>query len=441
MKSPGKLLLVILVAALAVRVAVAWWWQSRLAQDFAFGDSETYWDLARTIARGEPYQYGEDHFGVFRTPGYPLLLSPIFLIAGDHASVLWGRALSAVLDTISVGGVGWLAWRLFDPRAGVLAAAMAALYPGSVAVGILVLSEAPFCPLMVLQLGLWIAAWRAASPCGAGVAPARSVQPGGPRHNSGLLWVNRRAAGLAALAGLAAGAATLMRPSWLLFTPFAVALGVAFSKARLRHLGLGVAMLAGLAMAMSPWWIRNARVTGHFVPTTLQVGASLYDGWNPSATGASEMSFVERFAAEERRKPDGDSLELRLDRRLRHEALAWARENPGRAAQLGLVKLVRMWNVWPNEPSMGNWLVRVAVAVTYVPIVLLAVLGAAWTARRGWPYVLCWLPAVYLSLLHMVFVSSIRYRQPAMLGLIVLAAGAAVMGAKRGQGSGDREQG
>jgi hypothetical protein len=39
------------------------------------------------------------------------------------------------------------------------------------------------------------------------------------------------------------------------------------------------------------------------------------------------------------------------------------------------------------------------------------------------PYVLAWLPAVYFSLLNLVFLGSIRYREPAMLALVVLAAG------------------
>ena len=56
-------------------------------------------------------------------------------------------------------------------------------------------------------------------------------------------------------------------------------------------------------------------------------------------------------------------------------------------------------------------------------MVLLGLGGVATFARRGWPTILCLMPAVYLTGLHMVFVGSIRYRQPPMLLVIVLAAG------------------
>jgi hypothetical protein len=193
------------------------------------------------------------------------------------------------------------------------------------------------------------------------------------------------------------------------------------------RLALAACLILGLVAAMLPWWIRNFQVIGRFVPTTLQVGASLYDGLNPEATGASNMDFVPRFWAEESQnaQPDraGDSLEMRVDRRMRAEAMAWAWANPGRAAELAGVKLLRMWNVWPNEPRLSSWPLRLAVLFTYTPVLFFAIIGVRRTFKWGWPYLLCWLPAVYLTLLHVVFVSSIRYREPAMLALLVLAAG------------------
>ncbi len=79
--------------------------------------------------------------------------------------------------------------------------------------------------------------------------------------------------------------------------------------------------------------------------------------------------------------------------------------------------------MWPNEPSLRSWPARLGIVSTYVPLLACSLAGVWRFSRRGWPYVLCWLPAVYLTLLHMVFVSSIRYREPAMLALVVLAAG------------------
>ncbi len=393
-------LLSILLVALLLRLGVAVWWQYREGDRFVFGDSESYWSLARAIAQGNAYEYGSYDAKIFRTPGYPLLLTPLFVIFGTEPPVLAARILGAIWGTLGVWGVWWLGRNLFGPRAGTVAALLGAVYPEAVATSVLVLSEAAFCPLVVLNLVLLVAAWQ--------------EQRG------------RKAFVLEIWAGLVAGAATLVRPEWLLFTPFAILIGLLLCRDRKKQLALGSAAVLGLVVAMSPWWSRNAVVSGRFVPTTLQVGVSLYDGLNPAADGGSDMEFVDSFVAElQKQKPLNrhELFEYRLDRLAKSRALQWATEHPGRATWLMLVKLQRMWNVWPNEPGLSFWPIRLAVAALYIPVIILAFLGAMRTISWGWPYVLCWIPAVYLTLLHVVFVSSIRYRQPAIFGLIVLAVG------------------
>lgn len=401
-----KVLLCILLGALAVRVAAGYWWEHRLpgGAKFAFPDSEAYWELARAVADGGPYELNPER-RVFRTPGYPVLLASLFCLAGDQPPGLWARWLGAVMGMLAVGGVVALTGLLFDRSAALLAGAVAAVYPDAISMSTFVLSEAPFCPLMLLQLCLWTLAWR---------SPSR-----------------RRQAAWALAGGVAAGLATLMRPSWLLFTPLAAAIAVLDPRDRRRAVWLGLWLIMGLAVAMAPWWVRNWHVTGRCVPTTLQVGESLYDGLNPQATGASDMRFVDEFReqlrAEDAQNPAaggrGDCFEARLDRRMRDAAIAWAASHPGRVAQLAAIKFIRIWNIWPNEASFRNWTFRLVLAAAYLPVLVLGLWGVWRTAGRGWPYVLCVLPAVYFTLLHVVFVGSIRYRQPAILVLIVPAAG------------------
>ncbi len=393
--------ILILAVALCARLVAGFWWQARLGeQNFFFGDSHTYWELAKTIAHGEPYQYLSEDARVFRTPGYPVLLSPLFMIYGDEPPVLAARVLNAVLSTISVALAGLWATQLFDARAGLITGWLLALYPGSIALGIFVLSEAPFCPLMLGQLLLWTHAWQTPN--------------------------SKRSMTYALLAGLLAAAAVLMRPSWLLFTPWALALALICFQQRRRQLVLGTAVCVTLILGMLPWWIRNSQVTGQFVPTTLQVGASLYDGLNPRATGASDMRFVAEMTLHERQaatSANDANFEVRLDRRMTRESLAWASANPGQAFQLAGIKILRLWNIWPNEPAFRSLWMRLGVLLTYGPLLVGCLLGIWHYWSRGWPLALTWMPAIYLSLLHMIFVSSLRYREPAMMALAPLAAG------------------
>ncbi|MDZ4779334.1 MAG: glycosyltransferase family 39 protein [Planctomycetia bacterium] len=399
----------ILLLAFVVRLAAANWWQHRLGErSFGFADSESYWALGQRIAQGKPYAFGEDK--VFRTPGYPVVLSaPIRMFGAGLEGIWFARMEAAVLGLLAVGGVWCWARMLFDDRTALVAAGLAAIYPGAISTSTLILSEAPFCPLMVANLVLWTRAERAGT--------------------TGGRW------GAACAAGMLAGLATLMRPSWLLFAPFALTLGMLRGGPWRPRLELAAAMLLGLVLVMSPWWVRNWQVVGRFVPTSLQVGASLYDGLNPKATGASEMSFVPEFSAAERAQPSGDPaipFEVRLDRRMRDASVDWAQEHLGQVVRLMGVKFLRMWNVWPNEPSFSSWPLRVAILLSYGPILALAIIGAVRYLPRGWPYILCVLPAVYFTLLHTIFVSSLRYREPAMFGLIVLAAAVLSEASQRG---------
>ena len=416
---PDGALWAVLALALALRLAAGAWWQSRLApnQRFEFGDSDAYWVLAEHVAQGEPYEYGSPQARVFRMPGYPALLAAMLWLFGNNMPVIYARTLSAVLGTMAVAAVYWLSTTLFDRRTGLVAAFVAACYPGAISMSVVVLSEAPFCPLFLAQLAAWLKSWQAVD--------------------------ERRSLGWAVTSGVLGGLATLMRPDWLLFVPFVIFAGSVLtiktpiqnpkSKIQnlLRHSKLSLVMSLAVAAVMTPWWWRNFQQGYGFVATTLQVGASLYDGLNPRATGASDMSFVSEFIAQERRRGFvKTAFEFRLDHRLFNAALRWAANNPARVAELAAIKFMRMWNLWPNDPQNRGGLMRLMTAATFLPAIGLALVGIWSTRRQLWPAALCWLPAVYLTLLHLIFVSSIRYREPPMLGLLVFTAVAITRGSR-----------
>jgi hypothetical protein len=164
------------------------------------------------------------------------------------------------------------------------------------------------------------------------------------------------------------------------------------------------------------------------------MGASLYDGLNPNATGASDMQFVAEFVAAQQQEdaaramPPPGTFEERLDARLRDAAVRWVAKHPWPAMRLGVVKFFRMWSPLPNAEEFQSWTFRLVVFLSYAPLMLAALWGAWREVPRSWAYALCVVPAAYLTLLHVVFVSSIRYREPAMLPLIVLAVGAWLRG-------------
>lgn len=414
------LLLVVLGLSFSIRVAAAVVWQNRLpsADALAWGDSGTYWELAENWVERGTYRFGEPPQFIFRTPGYPAVLVAGWMLTealGQPFGVIQARLLGCFLGTLAVGFlVAWTTELTGDRRIGLLAGVGMAVEPGAIAMSIFVLAEAAFIPLLVLSLWAWTTAWRQ------------------PRIGPAIGW--------AVLAGIITGAGILVRPSWLLFAPCALALGCLFYSGRARQVTLGLAMGLGIAVSLSPWWYRNYELTGRWVVTTLQVGASLYDGWNPAADGSSDMThgyqvtrplLQSHRARLEQQLPRLDpvaaeraaiELEVASNDLLMASAVEWGRQHPGELARLFLVKVWRTWRPWPAANEVNSWSLTLITVAGFIPLMCLSLLGASWYVRRDYAWAVCLWPAVYVTLLHGVFVGSMRYRQPAMIPLIVLAA-------------------
>jgi Dolichyl-phosphate-mannose-protein mannosyltransferase len=416
-------LTLILICALALRVlaalAMEWYVERNTTYRLCvFPDAVYYWLLARTIRLGTRYEiveWGNIAHRALRTPGYPLFLAACQAVFGERP--LFVRLVQAALSTGSV----WLVYRLTkqieansgDERsaqrrrwnAPLWAAALTALNPYYVAMSALVLSEALFTPLLLVSLWCLAVFWRSVDE---------------QEETAGRPATSRD--GLVALgAGAAGGAAILTRPSWGLFLPAVLFFWVTayvvrgHQRRRLAAFRGAALVLAGIVVVMGPWWARNARVYGRFVPTAVWLGASLYDGLNPRATGASDMAFL---AEAEFRGLD----EVHQDAALTARALEFARAQPRRVLELAVIKLWRYWCPWPNASEYRSPVACVASALLVVPLYLLMLVGA-YNRRRDWRALMLLAgPALYFAAVHTLFVSSIRYRIPSEPPAMGLAA-------------------
>ncbi len=412
----GWLAAVLLLAA-AARGGVLLWAERQPAQ-FDFPDSRRYLVVARHLAAGEgPIESPEVRAGT--DPLYPALLAAGLRLGWaeedvDGASLMrFGRMVNGLFGVISVALLAAFARRLFGERAALAAAAILAVDPILLYFNALVLTETCYTALLL-----------AAFYCLARTA-----------GREGVMW--------AAAAGGFLGLATLTRSSSLflplVLAPFAAAgvgavvrLGEA---GRSRHVpaimqraAVGIVFLVGAAAPLLPTVLRNYALFDRWVVVRTGSGASLMEALGPWADGGPGMDRIVYPAM-----PEGAD-EVERDRRCRAAAWEWARAHPGEAARLAWVKFRRTWSVTINAPGYSGWRYRAVGWMTVAPVYVLAAVGAARLWRRGgarfsaagWGgrAVLAWLLAVpvYFTLVHMVFVGSVRYRVPAMPFLFVLAA-------------------
>ena len=361
----------ILVLAVALRLVAA-----ALLPDQNFPDAIGYRHVGQhlwaTGSLGMPYWM----------PLYPALVG----LTGAG----WGQlALDIGLSTITVWLVYSLAQKVFaDETAALLAAFMTAVYPYFIFYAVVGLTESLF---IALLLGAFLCWYRGAFTIAAilivfSILTRPSIEPLVPIL---ILYF----------------AAVIHR------LPFAIVF---------RHLVVYVALYVAL---MSPWWLHNYRDYGTFVRLNLASGFVFYSGNNPlnqTGGGIGGQDFDEK-------KFTDIVNPVERDRALWNAGANYIAENPQRFLKLAALKFLRFWRLWPYVQDYASPLYVVVSLVSFLPVLVLSIIYLiiwGWRDRIRVAPILAW--GAYLTLIHMIFIGSLRYRLPLEPLMIVLAAVAIV---------------
>jgi 4-amino-4-deoxy-L-arabinose transferase-like glycosyltransferase len=442
-----KRLFLLLAAALAAKAAVlAQIGSHPLLQPLGEIDSGVYARLAGRIAGGDVLLRGEGAVPYFVSPLYA------YFLAATGPSFPLARVAQILLGVAAVALVFLTARRLFGERAALAAGILYAL-AGVVTFHEVLILQAAIDPFLT-ALFLYVLA-RALTEEGEEEKISLKVKRGEARTGARVRW------GALVAAGAAGGLLSLNRPNALLcVAAIAVALSFTFKENLLRRVWIAAAFVAGAAVTIAPFTLRNLLVSHELVLISSHGGLNFLVGNGPGANGVyreipgitPDIGGQQEDSRKVAEAAEGRALSSReVSSHFAREALRWIRTNPGAASSLFLRKSRLLLSgdeaplnfsfPWYREKSLALKLLAVGPGLL-VPLAgagfVLAFLAASGAARRTLLVWSAFVPAYVLAVA--AFFVATRYRLPLLVALAPLA-GAAVGGlpeawrAKRGLGA------
>jgi 4-amino-4-deoxy-L-arabinose transferase-like glycosyltransferase len=392
-KSDLLRLLIVLALGLVARLAL-------IIPGFGtLNDPDWYLPLARSLAEGRGFSFGNGLPTAYRPPLYPIVIAPIYRLVGEQGLPfgIAGLHVALGLGTIGLTYLTARRWGL-GPNRAALAALIVALDPVAVVQGRAVMTET-------------LAAFLVAGCLAALTVPGRL----------GSL-----------LGGVLFGLSALCRPSLLPGAVLCAAAMLVMSKGGWRQRTLNTLIfVATLIVTMLPWALRNAARFGEPIWTTTHGGHTLALANNPEYyadvvdgpadsvwTGPNQLAWFERVYQETR-----GMTQVQADRYLRNEALRVARERPGTFLRASIARLGRFWGIAPSAAVYPLWL-RLATAAWTVPLWLALGVGLLRRELWSWPSIVAPLLLLALTAVHSVFWTDMRMRVPVVSAIALISAGA-----------------
>jgi 4-amino-4-deoxy-L-arabinose transferase-like glycosyltransferase len=413
-------LLLLAIAAFALRAYVL----ERTFPPRLLGDEMYYVVVASNLAAGRGHVYGKDARAL-RPPAHAWLLSrvtePDVLMDSERTSRTGRRGVhlaalrpllgvEVALGTALVVVTALLGWGLFDRRTGLVAGAMAAVYPTLVAYSHLLWAETLFALLITSAL-------------------------------AALVWMERRQVGWPALGvGALFGAAALTREIALPVAVAAVFWAVVTAEASRRRAAAfrGIGVLIAATLVVLPWVLRNHAELGRILPISSVGWIAIGEGnslegrrWlRPAAPARSVFrSEVNAVSGEVERSEFARRRALEM---IAEAQPAWILTKLAHNVPLLLspdaFHLYKLRNgSYGDVPDGTRRAVAIATVLAYAVVACLGAIGIA-SARRGNRRLLALLVLGCVLALHVVANANSRFRMPWMPLVIVFAAHAVLGG-------------
>jgi hypothetical protein len=410
-------LIAILLLGVGLRVAEAWGGRAPVY------DAQGYASIAANLERGQGFSLGPDATQPASnySPGLPLLVAGAYETSGG-VHERFARLALALIGSLSVLFSYLIGRRLSGPLAGLIGAGAVAVYPALLEYQGMLMSE----PLAATLLsGAVLAMLRAGgrsegrgSPGGRWVFRPRRGRPsegvGGAKKRPPRLPRDPRPwpAGWL-LSGLLLGALALVRPEYLAISlPIAVVVFARGGRVQWRE-GLiqAAVLLAGLAVVVVPWTVRNEVALGRFVPISTGGGQVLFAGSYMPSGGDPE-----RVGAEVLERHPELRQELPPNPRLEQILAALARQRyPEMESDAALARMgrERLWDDVSEQPVEYAGFVATKLWLIWGHGPRDVMREPVWAALH-------WL-LVALGLVGLGVLASRRRREALLLGVVLIA--------------------
>lgn len=173
-------------------------------------------------------------------------------------------------------------------------------------------------------------------------------------------------------------------------------------------------------IVMSFWWIRNYNIFDQFVPFTTSSSMNLYLGANDKNKFAGvdwstdvDIDFV--------KKVNSIGNEIERSKIYKQKALEFIKNDTGSYIELMWLKFKRFYNFTFNAESFSSLYYNLLSIFSYGIVMILSLTTFVLAIKEWRKFSAMYIMIGYFTLIHIVYIASLRYRLPLEVLFILLA--------------------